>query len=108
MVNVCMVFVTAPNQDAAVMMARAVVDEGYAACGNLIPRVRSIYRWEGDVHDEEETLVVFKTTNDAVDGLRDRVVELHSYECPEVLIVNTDGGHEPYLSWVAGSVSKKS
>lgn len=107
MVSVCMVFVTAPNQDVAAMLARTVVDEGHAACGNLIPRVRSIYRWQGEVHDDEESLVVFKTTNGAAEGLRDRIVALHPYECPEVLIVNTDGGHEPYLSWVADSVSKK-
>lgn len=108
MMNVCMVFVTAPNQDVAAMLARTVVDEGLAACGNLIPRVRSIYRWQGVVHDDEESLVVFKTTEVAADGLRDRVVALHPYECPEVLIVNADGGHEPYLSWVADSVSEKS
>ena len=76
MMNVCMVFVTAPNQDVAAMLARTVVDEGLAACGNLIPRVRSIYRWQGAVHDDEESLVVFKTTEGAAGGLRDRVFVL--------------------------------
>ena len=108
MAKVCMVFVTAPNEEVAAMLARAVVDEGHAACGNLIPRVRSIYRWQGEVHDEEETLTVFKTTEAAADGLRIRIVALHPYECPEVVIVGTDGGHAPYLSWVADSVTKKS
>jgi len=107
MATVCMVFMTAPDQDTAVKLTRTVVGDGLAACGNLIDGVRSIYSWKGDVHDDAEVLVLFKTTSDQVDSLRRRLVELHPYECPEVLVVETDGGHPDYLEWVTESVRKK-
>jgi periplasmic divalent cation tolerance protein len=107
MATVCMVFMTAPDQDTAVRLTRTVVEEGLAACGNLIEGVRSIYSWKGEVHDDAEVLVLFKTTLERVDSLRFRLIELHPYDCPEVLVVETDGGHADYLEWVAETVRKK-
>ena len=70
------------------------------ACGNLIPGVRSIYRWEGEVCDETEVLVLFKTSVDGFEAAKSRIVQLHPYACPEVLGVDVDDGHADYLSWV--------
>jgi len=102
-----MVFVTAPNEECAVRLARQVVEEGLAACGNLVGGVRSIYRWEDEIHDEPESMVIFKTTVDRFDALKHRILELHPYDCPEVLGVDVADGHVDYLAWVADMVELK-
>ena len=80
------------------------MEERLAACGNLLPQVRSIYRWQGQVHDESEVLMVLKTRREGVEALRERVVALHPYECPEVVALAADEVHPPYLAWVLGEV----
>lgn len=92
--------VTAPEQEAH-ELARALVDERLAACGNVIPGVRSVYRWEGAVEEAEEALLVLKTTRNLEGALLRRLPELHSYDVPEILVVEVQGGHPPYLAWVA-------
>ncbi|MHB8872700.1 MAG: divalent-cation tolerance protein CutA [Myxococcaceae bacterium] len=103
MTDICLVLVTAPNLDKAAELGRTVVEEGLAACANLVPGLRSIYRWEGKVHDEGEVLMLLKTRDALFDALRERIVSLHPYQCPEVLKLAVDAGHAPYLDWVRGS-----
>lgn len=98
------VFVTAPNEAAAAELVRAVVSEGLAACGTLVPGVRSIYRWKGEICEDAEVLVLFKTLASAVDALTARVVALHPYEVPEVLAVPVSAGLPAYLSWIGAGV----
>jgi periplasmic divalent cation tolerance protein len=100
MTDVRVVLVTCPSADTAASLARALVEEGLAACGNLVPGVRSIYRWEGKVVDEPEVLLVLKTTAARFEALRARVVALHPYEVPEVVSLAVEAGHAPYLAWV--------
>ena len=95
---------TAPTADAAAQIARALVGEGLAACVNVVPGVRSIYAWKGELCDEAEVLCVVKTRADRVEALRARLVALHPYEVPELVVLDVTGGHEPYLTWVAGQV----
>ena len=104
MTDVRVVLVTCPHPEAAAALARTLVEEGLAACGNVLPGLRSIYRWEGEVQDESETLLVLKTTAARFEPLRERVVALHPYQVPEVLSLAVDAGHAPYLAWVAGGV----
>ena len=101
--DVLLVLVTAPSAEKAAELARALVEERLAACGNVVPGLRSIYRWEGAVHDEAEALLLLKTTRARLEALRARVVELHPYEVPEVLAFAADAGSAPYLAWVADS-----
>ena len=101
MTDICMVFVTAPDEECAVSIAQAVVAERLAACGNLIPGIRSIYRWKDEVCDDSEALVLFKTTRAGFAALTDRIVALHPYDCPEVIALDVKDGHEAYLRWVA-------
>ena len=96
-----LVLSTMPSAEKAAEIARVVVGEQLAACVNLVPSVRSIYRWDGAVQDETETLAIAKTTAERVDALRARIVELHPYEVPEVIALPIAGGHAPYLAWVA-------
>lgn len=98
------VLITAPGPEKAAEIGRALVEERLAACVNVLPGVRSIYRWEGKVQDDAETLLVVKTRAGAFDRLRARVVALHPYTCPEVIAVPVQAGHPPYLDWLSGAV----
>ncbi len=93
------VYCTAPAEKAA-ELAKVVVQERLAACVNLIPHVRSIYRWQGEICDDEETLAIIKTARGRFEALRKRLVELHPYDCPEVIAFPVEQGHQPYLDWV--------
>jgi periplasmic divalent cation tolerance protein len=91
---------TAPSEEKAVEIARALVNEGLAACVNVIPRVRSIYAWKGELCDDSEVLCVVKTSAERVPALKARLVALHPYEVPELVVLEVTSGHEPYLDWV--------
>lgn len=103
-VAVRVVLVTAPSDEVAAMLARTLVEERLAACGNIVRDVRSIYRWQGEVHDEMEVLLLLKTTTVRVAALTNRITELHPYEVPEVLALPVSAGLGSYLSWVEGAV----
>jgi len=94
------VLATAPDADSAASLARALVGERLAACVNLVPGVRSIYRWQGQVEDAAEVLLVIKTRADRCGALASRLRELHPYELPEVLELSAVGGSAAYLDWV--------
>jgi periplasmic divalent cation tolerance protein len=102
--EVRVVLVTVPDAETGLELARRVVEEKLAACGNVIPGVRSVYLWAGEVQEDPEALVVFKTTESALRELEERVVELHGYDVPEFLTLPVTHGHAPYLSWVSGAV----
>ena len=95
------VLTTLPNADAAAALAKTIVEERLAACGNILPAVRSIYRWQGKTQDEPEVLVVLKTQRALFEPLRARIVQLHPYEVPEVIALPIAEGHQPYLDWIA-------
>jgi len=98
------VLVTAPDAQLAESMASTLVEERLAACVNVIPGLVSVYRWEGEVQRDQEALMIVKTTESRVAELRERIVQLHPYEVPEVLVLNVVDGHEPYLGWVRDAV----
>jgi len=94
------VLVTAPDLDTAARLGRALVEERLAACVNLVPGLRSIYRWEGALQDEAEVLLLVKTRADRLEALAARVKELHPYALPEVLALPATGGSPAYLDWL--------
>jgi len=96
-----LVLVTAPTAEKAAELARSLVSERLAACGNVVPGLRSIYRWEGAVQDEPEALLLLKTTADRFEQLRDRVLALHPYQVPEVVALSIEAGSRAYLEWIA-------
>jgi periplasmic divalent cation tolerance protein len=102
MTDALVVLVTTPTPERAAEIARAVVEERLAACGNVVPGLRSIYRWEGKLQDDSEALLVLKTTRARFDALRDRVLALHPYEVPEVIALPIEAGSAKYLAWIAG------
>ena len=75
-----------------------------AACVNIVPQVGSIYRWEGEIEEAEEYLLMVKTTHGAFERVRQTILELHSYELPECISISIDDGSVGYLSWIGQSV----
>jgi periplasmic divalent cation tolerance protein len=93
------VLVTAPPRSARAL-AKRLVEKRLAACVNLIPGVRSIYRWEGRVEESRETLLVLKTTAGALKELESAVKELHPYDVPEFVVLPVERASEAYANWV--------
>jgi periplasmic divalent cation tolerance protein len=99
------VLCTAPTAEVAAGLARALVEARLAACGNVVPGLRSIYRWQGRVEDEPEVLLVLKTTRGRFPALRDELLRRHPYQVPEVLALPVEAGGAPYLEWLAAQVT---
>ncbi|MFM8980889.1 MAG: divalent-cation tolerance protein CutA [Planctomycetia bacterium] len=85
-------------------LARRLVESGLAACVNVVPGLRSVYRWEGRVHDEPESLLLVKTTPACLPALARWLGEQHPYEVPEALVLAPGAGSEAYLAWLSGAV----
>ncbi|MCA9042259.1 MAG: divalent-cation tolerance protein CutA [Planctomycetaceae bacterium] len=97
------VYVTVPNQKEAESLAQTAVNERLAACANIIPQIKSVYRWEGETHMDQESLLLFKTTQARVPELMDRIQELHSYEVPCITSWPLTEIHPDYLQWIQQS-----
>ena len=102
--ELCAVLTTAPDEGIAAMLARTLVEERLAACVNIIDGMNSIYRWEGKIMQDTETVLIAKTVQDKVSALTERVKALHSYDCPCVVALPIRGGNELFLNWVAEEV----
>jgi periplasmic divalent cation tolerance protein len=104
MTDKILVLTTASSKDEARKIARALVERLLAACVSIVPQVGSIYRWEGEVEEAEEWLLIIKTTHTAFERVRDAIKELHSYDVPECICVSIEEGSVEYLSWIGQSV----
>lgn len=99
-----LVYVTAGTSEEARKIGEALVAERLAACVNLIDGMTSIYRWQGKVQNDTETVLIAKTTEGLVDALTDRVKALHSYDCPCVVSLQFDDGSTDFLNWISNQV----
>lgn len=106
MSNNLIVFCTISTLDDANRLANALVDEGLAACVNRIAGVHSTYRWEGKVEQSEEFLLLIKTRSALWKLLRERILELHPYDVPEIIAVPISEGHDAYMQWIERSTQK--
>jgi periplasmic divalent cation tolerance protein len=100
MTDKIVVLSTCGSPEEAERIARALVSKRLAACVNLLPAVRSIYRWKGAVEDAQETLLVIKSSRTLFDELRAEIEKLHSYEVAEVVAIPIVDGSEAYLEWL--------
>jgi periplasmic divalent cation tolerance protein len=98
--TVLLCYCTCPDVASAQHLAEALVGERLAACVNRIPAVSSTYRWKTKVVTDNEELLLIKTTAAQFAALRQRLLELHPYELPELIAVPVTDGHGPYLDWV--------
>lgn len=95
------VFLTTPNREEATRLADMLVGAHLAACVQVLPEIESIYRWEGKIERQSETLLLAKTTREKFDELERNVRAVHSYETPEILAVSASAVSEPYLKWLS-------
>ena len=100
MTGVLTVFVTTGSREEAEKIARAVVEENLAACANILPGVRSIYRWQGAIEQTQECALILKTTDDKFPALEELVKKMHSYKSPCIVAWAVVAGNEAYLQWV--------
>ncbi len=102
--NTIVVLITAPNPESAQQIARALVEKRLAACVNLLSGVTSIYRWEGQVQEDAETLLICKTRRACLAALQREIQDVHPYQVPEIIALPVVAGLETYLNWVGESV----
>jgi periplasmic divalent cation tolerance protein len=98
------VYATFPSEEEAARIARALVEERFAACANILGPCRSVYRWQGEVEDAQEIAALFKTTSARAEALIARLAELHSYDVPAAVAWPISAAHAPYAQWIADSV----
>lgn len=96
-----LVLCTAPNADVGAKLARGIVEASLAACVNVVPGLRSIYVWKGNVHDEPEVQLLIKTRRARYDALATWIEANHPYEVPEILALPIAAGSAAYLAWLA-------
>jgi periplasmic divalent cation tolerance protein len=94
------VLTTVASHDEAARLGRTLVEERLAACATLLPAAQSIYRWEGQIESSAETILLLKTTSDRLSALESRLLELHSYQTPEFLVLEIESGNHLYLAWL--------
>ena len=99
-ISYVVILVTVSGSEEGLAIARALVQEGMAACVNVVDKVRSIFKWKGKVEEEAESLLVIKTRVDRLFELTQRVKELHSYDVPEIIALPIISGNPAYLQWI--------
>lgn len=94
------VLMTTKDVTEAEHIAGELVKDGYAACVNIVNKVRSIYKWQGEVCRETEALCVIKTVSGNFEALKDKIKSMHSYTVPEVIAIPINMGSDKYLKWL--------
>jgi periplasmic divalent cation tolerance protein len=104
MTDKLLVLSTAGSDAEARKIAQALVERKLAACVNIVPRIQSVYRWQGKVESAEEFLLIVKTSRERQEQVCSAIRELHSYELPECVAISIDDGSADYLQWIADSL----
>lgn len=94
------IFITASSEEEAEKIGKTLVEERLTACANIIPQIRSIFHWEGKICDEREVLLIAKSKESLFEMIKDRVIELHSYDVPEIIGLPIHSGSADYLNWI--------
>lgn len=101
-----LVYITTSSAEEARTIADTLIGERLAACANIYPAITSVFEWKGEVHHDEEVVVIAKTTEAGFERLREKVCEIHSYECPCVVGMRLEQGHRPFLEWIGQQVAQ--
>ena len=96
---------TFPDAEIARRISNQLITESFAACANILPTIESIYRWKNKIESGNETLVLFKLSEDRKSAFQDKLRSLHPYDIPEIIFVPVVSGLPEYLRWVAASCS---
>ncbi len=100
-----LVYTTYPSLVEAERAGRLLVEKGLAACVNILPGMRSIYRWQGEIEQADEVVMIVKTRETQKDAVAAEVKRGHSYDTPAILFLPTDGGTADYLQWIVSESS---
>jgi periplasmic divalent cation tolerance protein len=100
MTDYIVVLVTVKSDKEGEKIGQALLEEKLAACVNIVPGLKSIFRWKGKISTDEEVLLLIKTKDTLFEKLKKRVIELHSYEVPEIIALGILAGNEKYLEWI--------
>ena len=100
MADYIMAVTTTGDEQSAVVLARALVERRVVACVNIVPRVRSLYRWKGAIEDDTECVLLMKTRADRYHALASALDELHAYDVPELIVLAIEHGSAAYLGWI--------
>jgi periplasmic divalent cation tolerance protein len=101
------VLTTLASEEEAVALVRALLDRRLVACGTILPGARSLYRWEGQVADEREVVVLLKSVTGRLGELAEAFGELHPYRVPELLALPVGAGLEEYLGWITRETARE-
>ena len=100
------ILTTLASEEEAVAFVRALLERRLVACGTILPAARSLYRWEAQLSDEREAVVLLKSTAGRLDDLAEAFTELHPYKVPELLALPVEAGLEKYLRWIGGETAR--
>lgn len=103
--DVVLVYTTAASLVEAETIGSALVERGLAACVNILPQMRSIYRWKGAVERADEAVMIVKTTRAMLEAARAAFRAAHSYETPAFLVIEVPEGDADYIAWMRGQVT---
>jgi periplasmic divalent cation tolerance protein len=106
MTDKIVIFVAVGNSSDAALLAKSLVEKRLVACVNLVPGVSSWYWWEGKVNQDQEVLLMMKTSRDKFAALEKEVLRLHSYAVPEIIAVQIVEGSKNYLNWIEESLKE--
>jgi periplasmic divalent cation tolerance protein len=97
---VAVVYTTIDNVQDARKIAHTLVEEQLVACVNIIPKIESIYRWKGKIENDNECILIAKTTDKNVKKTIQKIKELHTYELPDIVVLPIIGGLKDYLNYI--------
>ncbi len=98
------IFWTTGSLKEAKEVSKALLEKKLIACANIIPKIHSLYTWKGEVQEEEEVKVIFKTKSSLFESIEKEILERCSYETPEISSVPLDQVHKPYIEWLNQTV----
>jgi periplasmic divalent cation tolerance protein len=105
--TILIVSCTVPDNEEAKLIARTLLKKKLAACCNIIPAVQSVYYWEGDIKESDESMLVIKTTQKSYEQLEKEIKMIHSYSVPEIIATKIETGSPAYIDWILESVDRK-
>ena len=102
--NFFLTYITTKNEKEALTLANLAIQKNLAACGNIFPNMKSIYKWQNKLQNDNETLLILKTNSNKYPLLEKLILEKHSYEVPCILKIHISDGNKEYLKWVNDSL----
>jgi len=106
MTEACVVITTCGSEETALTIASGLVDQGLAACVNILPSIKSYYYYQGGTHLDEEVMLIIKTTTELFDQVSIVISDLHTYEVPEILMLPVEGTSPSYMDWLRQAVTR--